>query len=475
MSSALETLRRDFGGDIIEPGGADYESVSRTLLTSGKPAYVLRPGSVRDVQEGVMFAASTGLSLSVRGGGHSFPGFGTNDGGVVIDLSRLASVEIIDSERHLVRIGGGATWGKVAAVLAPHGLAISSGDTKSVGVGGLTLTGGIGWKVRKHGLALDNVVAAEVVTASGEVVQASAAQNPELFWAIRGGGGNFGIVTAFDFAAHPTTDVFYGKIAFPASEAATVMQGWADYLRTAPADLTSTADLANPFRGPEAPVEIHVAFDGDDPELAAQAIDPIRRLGTVLADDVAPRPYADILEDGTPPPPGLKFAIRSAFVGQESVPAVLQILAEVRASEVSPFIAVRSLGGAVSRVPGDATAYAHRQAELMFVTTSAGPAPAVAAARPALEAIWARLAPHVSGAYANFLSAATAADVAAIYPSEVYNRLAAVKRQYDPGNLFARNHNIRPQQDAAGTGQVNGPEVHSGQVAAAGQCLGPVT
>jgi len=444
MSSALETLRRDFGGDIIEPGGADYESVSRTLLTSGKPAYVLRPGSVRDVQEGVRFAAGIGLSLSVRGGGHSFPGFGTNDGGVVIDLSRLASVEIIDSERHLVRIGGGATWGKVAAALAPHGLAISSGDTKSVGVGGLTLTGGIGWKVRKHGLALDNVVAAEVVTASGEVVPASAAQNPGLFWAIRGGGGNFGIVTSFDFVAHPTTDVFYGTITFPPSEAATVIQGWADYLRTAPDELTSTADLANPFRGPGAPVEIHVAFDGDDPQLAAQAIDPIRRLGPVLDDDVAPRPYADTLEDGTPPPPGLAFAIRSAFVDRESVPAVLQILAEVRASERSPFIAVRSVGGAVSRVPGDATAYAHRQAELMFVTTSAGPESAVEAARPALETIWTRLAPHVSGAYANFLSAATAADVAAIYPPEVYRRLAAVKRQYDPGNLFARNHNIRP-------------------------------
>ena len=143
--------------------------------------------------------------LSVRGGGHGFPGFGTNDGGVVIDLSQLASVEIIDSERHLVRIGGGATWGQVAAALAPHGLAISSGDTKSVGVGGLTLAGGIGWKVRKYGLALDNVTAADVVTASGEVVHASAAENPELFWAIRGGGGNFGIVTAFVFAAHPTT------------------------------------------------------------------------------------------------------------------------------------------------------------------------------------------------------------------------------------------------------------------------------
>src|SRR5690348_8747891 len=332
MSSALETLRRDFGGDIIEPGGAEYESASRTVLAAGSPARVLRPKSAGDVQAGVRFAASAGLSLSVRGGGHGFAGFGTNDGGVVIDLSDLADVEIIDKERHRVRIGGGATWGEVAAALGPHGLAISSGDTKSVGVGGLTLTGGIGWKVRKYGLALDNVIAAEVVISSGEVVHACAAQNPELFWAIRGGGGNFGIVTAFDFAAHPTTDVFYGTITFPPSEADTVIQGWADYLRTAPDELTSTADLANPFRGPGAPVEIRVAFDGDAPDLAARAIDPIRQLGPVLDDDVAPRPYADTLEDGTPPPPGLAFAIRSAFVDRESVPAVLQILAEVRAS-----------------------------------------------------------------------------------------------------------------------------------------------
>src|SRR5690242_2946135 len=444
MSSALETLRRDFGGDIVEPGGAEYESASRTLLASGHPAHVLRPGSVRDVQAAVRFAASAGLLLSVRGGGHGFPGFGTNDGGVVIDLSKLANVEIIDKERHLVRIGGGATWGQVAAALTAHGLAISSGDTKSVGVGGLTLTGGIGWKVRKYGLALDNVVAAEVVTANGEVVHASAQKNPELFWAIRGGGGNFGIVTAFEFAAHPTTDVFFGKIAFAASEAATVLQGWAEYLRTAPAELTSTADVANPFRGPGAPVEIYVAFDGDDPELAAQAIDPIRRLGAVTGDDIALQPYADTLADGAPPPPGLQFALRSAFASQESVPEMLQILAEVRASERSPFIAVRSVGGAVSRVPDGATAYVHRQAELMVVTTSASPKPVVEAARPALEAIWARLAPHVNGAYANFLSSATAEDVAAIYPTEVYNRLAAVKRQYDPANLFAGNHNVQP-------------------------------
>jgi FAD/FMN-containing dehydrogenase len=446
MSSALETLRRDFGGDIIEPGTAEYQSASRSRLASGHPAHVLRPGSVRDVQAGVRFAARAGLVLSVRGGGHGFAGFGTNDGGVVIDLSKLANVEVIDKERHLVRIGGGATWGQVAVALAPHGLAISSGDTKSVGVGGLTLTGGIGWKVRKHGLALDNVAAAQVVTASAKVVSASAQRNPELFWAIRGGGGNFGIVTAFEFTAHPTTDVFFGKIAFPAAQAVTVLQGWADYLRTAPDELTSVVAFANPFTGgPQAPVEIYVAYDGDDPQLAAKAIGPIRRLGTVTGDDIALKPYADTLEDGTAPPPGIQFVPRSAFIDKESVPEVVQILAEVRASERSPIIAVRSLGGAVSRVPVYATAYAHRRAELMVVTVSAGPEPAVEAARPALDAIWGRLAPHVNGAYANFLTSATEQDVAAIYPTQTYDRLVAVKRWYDPGNLFARNHNIRPE------------------------------
>ncbi len=445
MSSVLETFGRDFGGDIIEPDGAAYESARRTILASGSPAAVFRPETVADVQAAVRAAAESGLALSVRGGGHAFAGFGTNDGGVVIDLSRLTEVEVIDEERHIVRIGGGAMWGQVASALAPFGLAISSGDTKSVGVGGLTLSGGIGWKVRKYGLALDNVVAAELVTAAGELVRASADENPELFWGVRGGGGNFGIVVSFEFVAHPTTQVFAGTIAFPAAEAAVVLQGWAEFLRTAPEGLTSTADLANPFAGgPDAPVSIHVVFDSDDPELAGRALDPIRRLGTVIADDVALKPYADTLAKGATPPLGIRLITRSAFVYPESVSEVLQTLVDVGSAAASPFLAVRSLGGAVARVPDDATAYAHRRAELMIVTTVAGPEQVVEAARPGLDAVWARLAPHVDGAYANFLTSATDEDVHAIYPPATYRRLAAVKRRYDPENLFAGNHNVRP-------------------------------
>ena len=389
MNSAREVLGRDFGGDIIEPGAAEYASASPALFASGSPAYVLRPDTVGDVQAAVRFATRSGLVLSVRGGGHGFPGFATNDGGVVIDLSNLATVEVIDKARHVVRIGGGATWGQVTAGLAPHRLAISAGDTNSVGVGGLTLSGGIGWKVRKYGLALDQVVAAEMVIADGTVVHASAHEHPELFWAIRGGGGNFGIVTAFEFTAHPTTDVFYGKIAFPASEADRVLQGWADYLRAAPDELTSVLTLANPAAGgPDAPIEIYVVFDGDIAELAADALEPIRRLGTVIDDDVARVSYADTLVDGATLPPGVRLVTRSAFVERDSVPEVLQILAMTAASNGSPAIAVRSVSGAVSRVPNDATAYPHRRAELMVATLTAGPDAAVTAAEPKLDAIW---------------------------------------------------------------------------------------
>lgn len=451
MTSTLE-LAPDQGytGEMIEPGHADYAHASRSVFAHGNPRYVLRPRNVGDVQIAVQFAAGAGLALSIRGGGHGLPGFGTNEGGVVIDLQHLASVEVVDRDRKLVRIGGGTTWGQVATALSEHGLAISSGDTKSVGVGGLTLSGGVGWKVRKYGLALDNLVGAEVVTAAGQVVHTTADDHPELFWGLRGGGGNFGVVTAFEFIAHPTTDVFHGKITFPAAETEKVLQGWAEYLRSATEDLTSVVALANPMTGgPQAPVEVHVTFDGDDADRATEALRPIRRLGTVLDDDIALRPYADTLEDGVVPPRGLEFLCRSTFVKKESVPEVLRVLAEASTSDGAPAVSLRSVSGAVARVAAGATAYSHRQAELMLVTMTAGPESIVEAARPALEALWADLAPHVNGAYANFLTGATDADVAAVYADETRERLARVKRRYDPRNLFAGNHNIRPAQTQA--------------------------
>ncbi len=445
MNSTIDVLRRDFRGEIIEPDSPGYESARRTVLVPGSPDLVLRPKSVGDVQAAVRFAVDAGLPVSVRGGGHSFAGFGTAAAGVVIDLGELASVDVVDEERHRVRIEGGATWGRVADVLGTYGLAISSGDTRSVGVGGLTLAGGIGWKVRKYGLAIDSLLAAEVVTAAGQIVRTSVDEHPELFWGLRGGGGNFGVVTAFEFAAHPTTEVFHGSISFPAAEVSAVLDGWARHLRTAPHELTSTVELANPFAGgAEAPVVVHVVYDGDDPRAAAEVIDPLRGIGTVIGDDVTRGPYADTLVEGAVPPPGLQFVTRDSFVETASVPEALRILAEVARSGRSPSIAIRSVGGAVSRVAEDATAYAHRRAELMVATVTVGPDALVAAALPALDALWADLAPHVSGAYSNFLSSASPEDIAAIYPARTYERLAAVKRRYDPDNLFARNHNVVP-------------------------------
>ena len=444
-------LRRGFDGEVLEPGHPDYDEASGSLFAVGTPAYIVRPRDVRDVRAAVRFAAGSGLPLSVRGGGHGFAGFATNDDGIVLDLRLLATVQVVDVDRRLVRVGGGATWGQVASVLGEHRLAISSGDTKSVGVGGLTLSGGIGWQVRKYGLALDALVGATVVTGAGQVVHASEDERPDLFWALRGGGGNFGVVTSFEFIAHPTTRVYHGKITFPAAETASVLAGWADYLRSAPEDLTSAVNLANPTAGGSpgsgpsgGVVEVHVSIDSDDRDRAAEALDPVWRLGTVVDSDVARTRYSDALVDGVVPPPGLRFSVRSAFVDTEAVPDALAVLAEASTSDGCPVIQVRSVGGAVAQVPADATAYPYRHAELLIVTMTAGPRELVDADRPQLNALWAQLDPHVRGAYANFLTDAGDAAVAAIYPPDSLQRLARIKRRYDPDNLFAANHNVPP-------------------------------
>lgn len=445
MSAALDALRRDFSGSIITSEAPEYDDARRTALAWGTPDLVVRPLDTSGVQSAVRFAVSSDLPLAVRGGGHSFAGLGTADAGVVVDLSGLAAVEVLGDEPGRVRVGGGATWGQVAAALAPHDLIISSGDTSSVGVGGLTLSGGIGWMVRRYGLAMDSLISAEVVTADGEILVADNEDHRDLFWAVRGGGGNFGIVTSFEFAAQPGTDVRFGRICFPADEVTSILPAWADQMRSAPLELTSIVNLANPFTGGrDAPVEIVVAVHGLDDTAADRTLDPLRRLGTVVADDVAQRRYADILVDGATLPPGFSIASDSAFVSQNGTAAAMDIVAEEARRATPPAIAVRSLGGAMSQIPRDATAFAHRSAELMIVMASAGPTAVVEAARPSIKAMRQRLVPHTDGAYPNFLDTATARDVAATYPEDTLRRLSEIKGAYDPGNVFARNHNVLP-------------------------------
>jgi FAD/FMN-containing dehydrogenase len=445
MQSTEHLLADSLRGEIIRPGNDRYADARCSRLVTGSPALVIVPADVHDVSTAVRFARDNGRPLAIRGGGHSFAGFSTTDTGIVLDLSRLDEVTIEDADHHVVRVGGGASWGRVCDTLAPAALAISSGDTRSVGVGGLTLSGGIGWKVRKYGLALDSLQAAQLVTADGTIMRVSAEENPDLFWALRGGGGNVGVVTAFEFVAHHTTDVHFGRLTFPAAEAATVLTGWAEYLRRAPRELSSIANLANPMTGGAgAPVELHVCWDGDDRAQAERGIAPLRALGTVLDDDVVRRPYATILEEGGTVPEGFRIDTRSGFVAPRQASVVLATLVKIAASGSSPFISIRALGGAVGDMADESTAYAHRSAELMFVTVAGGPTPVVEAGRTTRAAMWRDLEPHLCGAYANFLDTANSADVRAVYPPRTFRRLAAIKRRYDPSNLFALNHNVPP-------------------------------
>ncbi|MEV4896144.1 FAD-binding oxidoreductase [Nonomuraea sp. NPDC055795] len=414
--------------EIVRPGDEGYERLSRTFAKEGAPARVVRPRDAAGVAEAVGHAVRDGLVLSVRSGGHSVPGYGTNDGGVVIDLARLNGVEVLDDD--LVRIGAGARWGEVSRALAPHGLVISSGDTDSVGVGGLMVGGGIGWLVRKYGLALDHLVEAEVVSAAGEVLRASADENADLFWAIRGGGGEFGVITSFLVRARRETSVTFARVGYPADDAAAVLKAWRDVVREAGEELTSSAHLYPAF-GEEAPPSIMIlaVYAGDDPAV----IEPLTRLGEPTFQEISTVPYAEVLESAELPP-GWRPMVRNRFA-----PVLTDELIDAWVSADIPmmFREIRATGGAMGR--GDDTAFAHRDSEAMLLGVLLGTPADHPARLPAYDALWETMEPHVSGAYANFFSDPRPADVAAVYPPATRARLAAVKQAYDPARVFSQN------------------------------------
>lgn len=437
MGTTFDRRLADFVGAVIAPGAEEYESASHTALGTGTPALIVRPVDTDDVGRAVRYAEASGLPLAVRGGGHSAAGLSTIDGGIVIDLRALDAVVL--SEDNRVRVGGGATWRQVVDALSPHGLVISSGDTADVGVGGLTLSGGIGWMVRQYGLTLDHLRAVEIVLASGEVLVVDMEHHGELFWALRGGGGAYGIVTAFEFEAQPVASVAFGTLTFPAQEAEQVVRGWVAHMRAAPHAISSTLTLANALAGGrEAPVEIALVRS-DDGDGLADCITALCELGTPLSTEERRVPYAEILNSGADLPVGLRASVRSGFVGTERADAAAQLIARVSQEEQPATIILHSLGGAFSNVPADSTAFAHRHAELMVTTFAVGTHAATGAIRTRLDEAWTDLSPLIDGSYANSLDGSAADAVAAVYPAATLRRLSAVKHAYDPRNLFAHN------------------------------------
>lgn len=437
----IMALRSELDGAVITRDDDDYAAASTVYLRTGSPLAVARVRSAEDVAEAVRFAQDTGLTLSVRSGGHGMSGLATNDGGLVIDLRDLDDVEVIAAD--LVRVGAGATWGRVAEALAPHGLAISSGDTSSVGVGGLTLGGGIGWEVRGHGLTLDQLVEATVVTASSAILTVSERHEPELFWALRGGGGNFGVVTDFVFRAHERRGVVAGMIDLDPERIDEALRGWRDAMRTAPEPVNSSF-LATPPFGPDVPAAVTalVCFAGDDEAAGMRAVAPLLDLPGVRGSDIRVKPYAELLEEPHPPE-GVVPAVMSGLVEDLSDEAIDALLF-ARASLGPSVLMVRAMGGAINRVSPDATAFAFRSAEAFAMLATFQPLDAPPTAAEQLRDAWAGFAPYVCGVYGNFRAETDAGTVAQMYPPATLERLRAVKRAWDPGNLFDRNQNIAP-------------------------------
>jgi FAD/FMN-containing dehydrogenase len=451
----IQALRDAISGDVLTPGDDDYLASATVSHGPGSPLAVIKPADAADVATAIGFARDGGLELSVRGGGHDSLGRSTNNGGVVIDMRSLAGIAVgdRDDDGALVTIGGGAVWGDVAATLAPHGLAISSGDTKTVGVGGLTLGGGVGWFVRLWGLAIDSLVSAQVVLADGRIVTAGAASEPDLFWAIRGGGGNFGVVTTFTFRARPLPDgVVSGSIQLaPDADLAAAFRVWRDVMRDAPEQLT-TSYLALPSFGEGVPPMSEIAFvwAGGDVDAATVAIEPLLTMPGVTGHTIDAMPYADVLMDEQPDAdqvdaPAMKMIDDNGFAARFDDDLIAELM-EFRRELGDAVLMVRLLGGAYGRVAPEATAWAFRDTEAWIISATFVPEAMHDEAAPRVHAAWSRLEPWLKGMYGNFSSLDN--PVATMYPPETLARLQSIKAVYDPTNLFHRTHNITPAAPA---------------------------
>jgi FAD/FMN-containing dehydrogenase len=451
---SLPQLRDRLQGDVIAPEDPGYDE-ARTVFFKAydrRPAAMARVANAADVARVVELAAESGAELAVRSGGHSLAGYGTSEGGIVIDLGEMKALDI-DADGKSAWVETGITAGEYTKATGAHGLVTGLGDTGSVGIGGITLAGGIGFLVRKNGLTIDDLLAAEVVTADGELVQVSEESEPDLFWAIRGGGGNFGIATRFRLRLHAISEIVGGMLMLPVT-GAEVITGLIEATRAAPAELSVIANvmLAPPL--PFVPEEAHgkpiaiclLAYAGPV-EKAEGVLAPIRAVARPLADMVRPMRYPELYEG---PEPEAPFASGANFFTDSFEPASAEaILDELpRSTAMMKAVQLRVLGGALARVPNDATAFAHRDRGL-FVNVAAMYADPVE--RDVHDAWAAGLAKRLGGSggggYVGFLGEEDEATVRAAYPGGTWDRLRELKRRYDPHNLFRLNQNIPPADD----------------------------
>jgi FAD/FMN-containing dehydrogenase len=437
---------------VIAPGYALYDE-ARAVFYGGfdrRPAVIVRAADAADVSHVVSLAAETGVELAVRGGGHSAAGHGISEGGIVLDLKDMRALHI-DVERRSAWAEAGLTAGEYTSAAGAHGLATGFGDTGSVGIGGLTLGGGVGYLVRRHGLTIDDLLAADVVTADGRLLRVNAETHPDLFWAIRGGGGNFGVATRFQFRLHEVDTIVGGMLILPATP--DVIASFIVEAEAAPEELSTIANvMPAPPPMPFVPTELHgrlvvmamLVYAGPV-EAGERAIAPFRALATPLVDMVRPMPYPEIYppeEEGYHP----IATVRTMFVDTVDHQAAEAIVDHLQVSSAPMRLAqLRVLGGAMARVPAEATAFAHRRSRIMVNVAAVYERSDEAEVHEAwVTGFAAALRRGDGGAYVNFLGDEGEGRVRDAYPGSTWDRLAAIKAHYDPTNLFRLNQNIPP-------------------------------
>ncbi|HSB15751.1 MAG TPA: FAD-binding oxidoreductase [Bryobacteraceae bacterium] len=456
QAAKIEEFKSGFNGEVLLPGNDAYESARKiwNAMIDKRPALIARSATTTDVVRAVNFARDNGLLLAVRGGGHNIAGNAVCDGGLMIDLSKMKAARV-DPARRRVTIEGGATLADLDAATQAHGLATPVGINSTTGVAGLTLGGGFGWLSRKYGMTVDNLESAEVVTAAGEVVRASATEHLDLFWALRGGGGNFGVVTRFEFRLHPVgPDVLSGLIVYPISEAKSVLQQYRDFIARAPEELSVWTVLRQAPPLPFLPEKVHgkeiialALIYAGDPKQGEPLIEPLRRFGTPLGEHVGAQPYVAWQQTFDPLlTPGARNYWKShnlSTIKDALIDTIIAYTLKLPSPQTEIFLG--AIGGATTRPAPDAMAYAHRDAKFVMNVHGRWEEPAddkrvIAWARDFFNAC----APFASGGvYVNFLTADEVDRVRSAYGPN-YDRLAQVKRKYDPKNLFRVNQNIVP-------------------------------